>query len=92
MRLGIEEQVGRIDGLLEAEAPASDLRINQRPPLRLLLRLRVDAENLADVEVFVNAVIDVERGLAGGEPLLADAELDIIEVGIIAVTARLTWP
>src|SRR5690242_1454326 len=80
MRLGIDQQVHLIERLFDPEAPATDLCLRERTPYFKLVRRKVSAQQLANFEVFVKAHVAIDRGVAIGEPLPADAGLRVAKI------------
>ena len=80
MRLRIDQEADLIECLFEAEAPAPDLCLRERTPYFKLVRREVSAQQLADLEVFVKAQVAIDRGVAIGNPLPADAGLRVAKI------------
>src|SRR5262245_14843055 len=81
MCLGVDNGCGSIKSLLDAKTPSPDLGFGQRSPDHGLVRVRINTQRLTNIEILVKAVVHVKCSFSKRQPLLADAELNVGEVG-----------
>src|SRR5262249_29021595 len=78
--LRVNQETYLVECLLDSEAPASDLGLCERTPDFKFIRQQVSAQQLANIEVSVKAKVAIGRGIAIGQPLPADAGLDVSQM------------
>ena len=70
MRLRVNQKADLIERLFDPKTPTPDLCLRERTPYFKLVRRKVSAQQLANLEVSVKAQVAIDRGVAIGDHFL----------------------
>src|SRR5262249_44903435 len=81
MYLGVDKCRRRIEPLFHTKTPAANLSVRQGSPDHRQIAIRIYAQRLANIEILIKSVVCIKCSFAKRQPLLADAQLQIIKMG-----------
>ena len=78
MRLRIQQKPGGVERLLDPISPTNHFGLRKRPPGDKLAATRIDLKQRTNVVISQFSEVSISRGIAVGQPILADAGLQVM--------------